>query len=63
MATTRFSERTGIVYHRDTRSGLWAHFDCNGDHYRKVGPWYKTKEELLADHEDYLIRAGWMRPD
>jgi hypothetical protein len=41
---------------------VWGHFDCNDYfHGRHVGPWYKTKAEVLADHESYLVRAGWLK--
>lgn len=56
---TRHSAQTGIVIKQDPDAG-WAHYDTNDGEARKVGPWYKTKTELLADHEDYLVRAGWM---
>lgn len=40
----------------------WQHVDCN-DPGRKatVGPVYRTKDELLANHEQYLIDGGWVR--
>lgn len=66
MAKTRFSDQTGvyITYHKGVG---WRHYDCNdgfpkdGNLHRFVGPIYETKAELLADHENYLIRAGWMK--
>ena len=66
---TRYTEQTGItisaqeVYSASGKRNVvaWAHYDNNGGHPRKVGPWYRTKAELLADHEDYLRRAGWLK--
>lgn len=67
---TRYTDQTGIIVscqnaynvtlRRDEK--CWGHYDTNdGAHMRHVGPWYKTKEEILADHESYLIRAGWLK--
>jgi len=67
---TRYTDQTGIVircqeaynvtFQRNER--VWGHFDCNDYcHGRHVGPWYKTKTEVLADHESYLVRAGWLK--
>ena len=58
---TRHSSQSGIVIKRDPAAG-WAHYDTNDGGLRKVGPWYRTQAELLADHEAYLIRAGWLKP-
>jgi hypothetical protein len=38
----------------------WAHYQADHNGVHKVGPWYQSKVEILADHESYLIRAGWM---
>ena len=59
MSTTRFSEETGITYGEE--AGGWTHYDNNDGHKRAVGAKYCTKAALLADHENYLIRAGWMK--
>lgn len=60
MATTRFSAETGIII-KNLEGFGWAHFDTNGSgSIAKVGCWYPTKAELMADHESYLIRAGWL---
>lgn len=59
MYETRFSRQTGI-YYRHFSVGHWQHVDCNETRNAQVGPVYKTKDELLADHEDYLKRAGWL---
>lgn len=57
---TRHFEATSIAF-RCILPGHWQHVDLN-DPARpaQVGPAYKTKAELLADHESYLSRAGWM---
>jgi hypothetical protein len=60
LSTTRFSAETGIKI-RQFDAGHWQHVDCNEARNAQVGPVYKTKAELLADHEDYLRRAGWLR--
>ena len=69
MIETRFTDQTGIMIgcidaynvteHKNVRA--WGHFDFNDGRQTHVGPWYKTKIEALQDHEDYLIRAGWMK--
>ena len=64
---TRFTDQTGIVVHKIDAYNVtlkknvkaWGHFDTSDGRLSHVGPWYKTKEELLLDHEDYLRRAGW----
>ena len=61
MQATRYSQTTGIFY-QHLRGIGWQHLDTNdGSKPRQVGPWYKTQAELLADHADYLQRAGWIR--
>lgn len=60
MQETRFSNSTGVVYQYIRGIG-WQHVDVNDGRPRQVGPWYKTQAELLADHADYLQRAGWIR--
>jgi hypothetical protein len=57
---TRHSAGTGIYYGRHACG--WQHYDHSGDGDRGlgVGPIYKTKLELLADHESYMIRGGWI---
>lgn len=57
---TRFTGQTGIEIKCVAGIG-WAHYDLNDGRAARVGPWYKTKAELLADHEAYLRRAGWLR--
>jgi len=57
---TRYSSVTGIVYQHVKGAG-WQHLDINDGLKRQVGPWYKTKNELLADHANYLQHAGWLR--
>lgn len=57
---TRHTAKTGIIVRHYPGIG-WAHFDTNDNRAAKVGPWYATKAELLADHESYLHRAGWIR--
>lgn len=39
---------------------FWSHFDCSSGQHRRVGPCYKTKNELLADHSRYMVEAGWV---
>ena len=56
---TRYTRQTGICI-KHYGPGHWQHVDTNDGHPRQVGPIYKTKAELLADHENYLIRSGWM---
>ena len=58
--STRFTEKTGITI-RKIGPWHWQHLDWNDGEPRQVGPIYQTKAEALADHESYLIRAGWMR--
>jgi hypothetical protein len=60
MQATRHSQATGIFY-QHLRGIGWQHLDTNDGKPRQVGPWYKTQAELLADHADYLQRAGWIR--
>lgn len=65
---TRFSEETGILIHARNvynvtlkkNETCWGHFNYNDGQAMHVGPWYKTKAEILADHESYLVRAGWL---
>ncbi len=68
---TRHTKQTGIMIYGQTVYNVtlkrnetgWSHYDCNdGFPGHRVGPWYKTKAEILADHESYLIRSGWMKP-
>ena len=63
---TRYTDKTGIVIHKmegynvtlKKNVKLWGHFDTSDGVFSHVGPWYKTKEEILADHESFLIRTG-----
>ena len=57
---SRFIADTGIKF-QQFGPAHWQHVDCNEARLAPVGPIYKTKDELLADHEDYLLRAGWLR--
>jgi hypothetical protein len=65
---TRFTDQTGIVianlkaYNVTLKKNVnvWGHYDTSDGGFSHVGPWYKTKEECLSDHEDYLRRAGWL---
>lgn len=57
---SRFSADTGVKF-RQFSPSHWQHVDCNDARNAQVGPIYKTKAELLADHEDYLRRAGWLK--
>jgi hypothetical protein len=56
---TRFTPSTGIAF-RHYGPSHWQHIDTNDGRDAQVGPLYKTKDELLADHEAYLHRAGWI---
>ena len=65
---TRYTDKTGVIisggksYNVTLKKNVtaWGHFDCNDGRLSHVGPWYKTKAEALADHESYLVRAGWL---
>lgn len=59
---TRFTEETGVSFTFIKRVG-WIHvwFDPELKRNVYVGPYYVTKIELLCDHENYLIDAGWMK--
>lgn len=62
---TRHSDATGIFYRHFAPIGhkpFWQHVDMNDKRGAQVGPHYKTKEALLLDHDDYLVRAGWQNP-
>ena len=39
---------------------VWSHWDWSSGQQVRVGPWYKTKAELLADHARYMVAAGWI---
>lgn len=58
---TRFTAQTGIEFRCKPWGNGWVHVDTNDGRNADVGPIYQTKTELLADHEDYLLRAGWMK--
>lgn len=53
------TSETGIAYMRHIDG--WQHIDTNDGRNAQVGPIYKTKAEMMSDHNDYLVRAGWMR--
>ena len=65
---TRFTDATGIVIHKmegynitlKKNVKLWGHFDTSDGGFSHIGPWYKTKAEILADHESFLIRTGML---
>lgn len=57
---TPFTAQTGIEIKRNA-DGRWRHVDTNDGRKAEVGPDYHTKAELIADHEGYLRRAGWLR--
>lgn len=65
---TRYTDKTGITINCQKaynvtfqrNETVWGHFDRNDGRMSHVGPWYKTKAEALADHESYLVRAGWL---
>ncbi len=60
MIASRHTATTGIAF-KMFAPGHWQHVDMNDKgRFAQVGPLYRTKSELLADHEDYLKRAGWM---
>lgn len=59
---TRFTKETGIVVMKVEGTG-WGHFDTASRIPSHVGPWYRTKQELMGDHLDYLLRAGWLSPE
>lgn len=65
---TRHTDESGIVVHNvkaynvtlKKDVNVWGHFDTNDGRLTHVGPWYKSKAELLADHENYLRGGGWI---
>jgi len=61
ITKTRFSDETGVVIGAFGR-GHYQHLDTNCGIVRPVGFIYKTKLEILADHENYLRNVGgWLR--
>jgi hypothetical protein len=62
MTPTRYTPKTGIQIARLDIYGVpfWQHIDTNDGGRAQVGPQYRTKAELLADHERYLLEAGWL---
>lgn len=63
MSQTRYSKETGIEYKKFDCIAhcFWQHIDISEGRGYQVGPQYRTKIELLQDHEGYLIRAGWLK--
>ena len=61
MTPTRYTPKTGIQIAR--LGTFWQHIDTNDGRRSQIGPQYHTKAELLADHERYLIAAGWLDDD
>jgi hypothetical protein len=61
MTPTRYTPKTGIQIAR--LGTFWQHIDTNDGRRAQIGPQYRTKAELLADHERYLIAAGWLDDD
>ncbi|WP_334043575.1 hypothetical protein [Burkholderia ambifaria] len=60
---TRFSDQTGVFFRYFEAMGaksFWQHVDMNDGRGAQVGPHYRSKDELLSDHESYLRRAGWL---
>lgn len=68
MQETRHTAATGIFIAQvnaynvteNKNVSVWGHFTHDRAAPAHVGPWYKTKAELLADHDQYLTRAGWV---
>ena len=61
ITKTRFFDETGVVIGQ-WGAGHYQHLDTDCDTVRPVGPIYKTKLEILADHENYLRNiGGWLR--
>lgn len=59
FAYSPYSETTGVFI--EAQGGTcWSHVSCADGQRSRVGPRYKTKEEALADHASYLVRAGWL---
>ena len=54
---TRHTKKTGVEFVK-IADNHWQHIDTNDKRFAQVGPIYKTKMELLADHERYL-RDNW----
>lgn len=59
LYNTRHSHSTGCQYAK-IAPNYWQHIDTNDEINRPVGDFYLTRENLLADHLPYLLRAGWL---
>jgi len=68
LRNTEYSARTGIKIFKYAAND-WRHVDTNDASTaldldlickRQVGPSYKSKTELLADHVHYLLMGGWL---
>ena len=57
---TRYTKETGIEIMK-IADNHWQHIDTNCGCHSQVGPIYKTKAEILADHELYLKRAWGLK--
>lgn len=63
MKKTQYTNETGVVL-KYVRGSGWGHFDINDKgRCAHVGPWYGSFTEILMNHKDYLVRAGWLRQD
>ena len=59
QVSTRYTKETGIVIEK-VNHGDWRHYSLYTHNY--VGPIYKTKAEILANHDEYMTGAGgWVR--
>lgn len=60
---TSYTKETGIAICR-VRQGSrsqWRHVDTNDERHAYVGQAYGSRKALMADHLDYLLRAGWLK--
>jgi len=56
---TRYTGKTGIAIGHFGK-GHWQHIcleAVNGYNHGQVGPIYRTRVEIMADHENYLKRS------
>jgi len=62
LIATRFTDQTGVFFRYFKLNGtrpFWQHVEVDEkSRHAPVGPRYLSKEDLLADHQQYLVRAG-----
>jgi hypothetical protein len=61
----RHTEATRVYIGHNAAGGFWqhCHIEDGRTYPAPVGPQYKTRAEIHADHEAYLTRGGWLRDD